>query len=79
MVHVAELAEAVIGDWYHGLVGLDGAEGIVLGRHVEIGEQVVGGGLAYVGQPDDTHTEGVAGAAPQDLLVLLLIFLFGRH
>lgn len=55
MEHIAQLLESLVGDGDDCLVGLDGAEGIVLCGDVEVGEHVVGGRFADVGQSDNAH------------------------
>lgn len=77
--HLAEFLESVVWDGDYGFVGLYGAEGVVFGWDVEIGEDVIGGGFADIRESYDSHAEGVAGATPQDLLILLLLILLGRH
>lgn len=77
--HFAEFLEPIVWDGDDSLVGFDGAEGIVFGWDVEIGEDVIGGGFADVGEPYDAHAEGVARATPEDLLILLVLILLGRH
>ena len=79
LVHFAELTETVIGYRHHCLVGIDGAEGVVFCRYVQVGQHIVGGGLAHVGQSHDAHAESVCGSAPEDLLLLSVLLLLGRH
>ncbi len=77
--HFAELYEPVIRDGHDCFVGFNGAEGIVLGGHVQVGKYVVGSGFPYVGESHDTHFEGVGWTAPKDVLFLLIILFLGRH
>ena len=52
---LGERVDALVGHGHGGLVGLDGAEGIVGGFGVlRLGERIEQGGLAHVGQTDDT-------------------------
>jgi hypothetical protein len=77
--HVTELIEAFIRNWNNSLVGVNGAEGIVLGRDVEIRQYIVGGRFSNVGQTDNTHSESVPGSSPKNLMSFLLLFLFWWH
>ena len=77
--HFAKTVEALIRDWYDGLVGFNSAEGIVLCGHMQIGKEVVGGRFADVGESHDTHPESVARSSPKDFLLLCVIFLLGWH
>ncbi len=77
--HLAEFVEPFVWDWYDCFVGFDGAERVVLGGDIEVGEYVVGGGFADVGKSDDAHFECVARSSPEYLLRFLLLLLFGRH
>jgi hypothetical protein len=46
-----------VGQFHHADVGLDGAEGVVLGGDAGFGEGVEKRGLAHVGQADDAALE----------------------
>ena len=76
--HLTQFFEAFVWHWHDGFVGLDRAEGVVLGGDVQVREGIEGRGLAHVGQADDPHLQGVAGPTPEGHLFFLL-FLFGRH
>ena len=58
---LGQLRQARIGHFDHADVGLDGAEGIVLGRDAGLGQRVEEGGLADVGQADDAALEAHGG------------------
>ena len=61
------------------LIGIDGAEGEVLGRgDLGLGQNVEEGGLADVGKADDTALE-VGAQTAQDDDLLLGFLLLGRH
>jgi len=55
----AKPLESLIGHKDFGLGGVDSAERVVLCRYTEVGEHVEGGGLADIGQADETHFERV--------------------
>jgi hypothetical protein len=54
---ISELVQARIGHFHHADVGLDGAEGIVLGGDAGLGQGVEKSGLAHVGQAHDAAFE----------------------
>ena len=73
-------AEEVVASVWHrhpALVGVDGAEGEVLGGRLRLGEHVEERRLADVGNADDADAQIGADAADQRLPLLLL--LLGRH
>lgn len=74
--HITELVESLIWDWYDGFVGFDGAEGVVFGRDIKFGEDVVSGGFTDVGETNDTHFEGVGGTTPEDFEFGSLFFFW---
>jgi hypothetical protein len=56
-----QLLQARIWKFHHAHVGLDGAEGVVLGRDAGFGQCVEEGRLADVGQADDAALEAHGG------------------
>lgn len=58
---------------------LDGAKGVVLSRHAQVGKSVEKGGLSNVGQPHDAHLQRVAEAPKDALLHGPIALLLGRH
>jgi hypothetical protein len=79
VVHIAEFTEAVVRNWDNSFIGIYSAKGVVFSWYVELGEYIVGGGFADVGQADDTHFKSVGWSSPEDVLLLLLVLLFGWH
>jgi hypothetical protein len=73
----AEEVVAGVGHRHPTLVGVDGAEGEVLGSRLRLGEHVEERRLADVGNADDADAQIGADAADQRLPLLLL--LLGRH
>ena len=53
-----EAVEAVVRNWHHAHVGLDGAEGIVLGIRAGITQRIEDGRLSDVGQADEAALQG---------------------
>jgi hypothetical protein len=74
--HFAELDESLIWDGNNGLVGFDSTEGVVFGRDIELGKDIVSGGFTDVGETNDTHFEGVGGTTPEDFEFGSLFFFW---
>ena len=53
-VEVAQPLQPLIGHGHHAHVGVDGAEGVVVGGNTGVGDGIEQSGLAHVGQSDDT-------------------------
>ena len=53
-VEIAQPLQPLIGHGDHAHVGVDGAEGIVVGGHTGVGDGIEQGGLAHVGKSHDT-------------------------
>lgn len=74
--HFAELVKSLIRDGDDGFVGFDGTEGVIFGRDVKFGKDVVSGGFTDVGETNDTHFEGVSGTTPEDFEFSSLFFFW---
>lgn len=61
------------------LIGLNCAEGVVLGGSRLLGEKVEEGGFSNVGETDDTHLQGVLGPSETDDVGRLGDDFLGRH
>ena len=53
-VEIAQPLQPLIGHGNHAHIGVDGAEGIVVGGNTGIGDGIEQSGLAHIGQTDDT-------------------------
>ena len=38
--HLAKSCESLVGNWHFGDIGVDGAERVIFGRHIELAEQI---------------------------------------
>ena len=54
LIHLSQLIQPRIRHRHHAHIGLDGAEGVVSALGAGVGDGVKEGGLAYIGQADDT-------------------------
>jgi hypothetical protein len=59
-------------------VGVNGAEGIVLSRHGQLGEQIEERGFADIGHANDSHSE-VRACSSQQHFLGFFFFLFAGH
>lgn len=59
-------------------IGVDGAEGEILGGRLALGEDIEEGGFANVGDAHDAHLE-VGADPPDERLLLRLIHFLRRH
>jgi hypothetical protein len=54
LLDIGEAVDTFVRHRHDAHIGVDGAEGIVLGRGFRLGDGVEEGGLAHVGQSDDS-------------------------